>query len=293
MTTIQDRGYVEREGRQLKPTELGMLVNDFLFEHFPDIVNLGFTAEMEEDLDEVATGSRPWQPMVREFYNPLAEALGVAGEAEKIVQETGNHCPECERPLIYKFGRFGKFIACSGFPECRYTKQEGEPDVPEKTDEKCDVCGAEMVVKRGRFGAFYACTKYPDCKGTKPMLLKTGILCPIDGGEIVERMTRQKRRFYGCANYPNCDFTTWQKPLPGLCPVDRGLLTSFRNQARCASCGWQGAPEEALEIEKGIAGTPPPKREESTEDGEKPAAKGRAKAPAKARTTRTRTSAGT
>jgi DNA topoisomerase-1 len=232
--------------------------------------------------------------MVREFYNPLAAALGVAGEAEKIVQETGQHCPECERPLIYKFGRFGKFIACSGFPECRYTKQEGEPDVPEKTDEKCDVCGSEMVIKRGRFGAFYACTKYPECKGTKPMLLKTGILCPIDGGEIVERMTRQKRRFYGCANYPNCDFTTWQKPLPGLCPVDRGLLTSFRNQARCATCGWQGAPEEALEIEKGIAGTPPPKREESSEEAAtKPASKGRAKAPAKARTTRTRTSAGT
>ncbi len=295
MTTIQERGYVEREARQLKPTELGMLVNDFLFEQFPDVVNLGFTAEMEEDLDEVATGSRPWQPMVREFYNPLAKALDVAGEVEKIVQETGEHCPECERPLIYKFGRFGKFIACSGFPECRYTKQEGESDVPEKTDEKCEICGADMAIKRGRFGAFLACTKYPECKGTKPILLKTGVLCPTDGGEIVERMTRQKRKFYGCANYPNCDFTSWQKPLPGVCPVDRGLLTSFRNQARCAKCGWQGAPEEALDIEKAIAGEPPPKREESESDeGEKTAAKPKSKAKSttaskstKARSTRT------
>jgi DNA topoisomerase I len=262
MSTIQERGYVERDGRQLKPTELGMLVNDFLFEHFPEVVNLGFTAEMEEDLDEVATGIRPWQPMVREFYNPLEESLGKAGQAEKLVQETGEHCPECERPLVYKYGRFGKFIACSGFPECRYTRQEGEPEVPQETDEKCDVCGSPMVVKRGRFGPFYACTRYPECKGTKPMLQKTGIICPLDGGEIVERMTRQKRRFFGCANYPNCDFSSWQKPLPGVCPVDRGLLVAARNRARCTVCGWEGAPEEALEIESGVAGMPPPKRED-------------------------------
>jgi DNA topoisomerase-1 len=293
MSTIQERGYVERDGRQLKPTELGMLVNDFLFEHFPDVVNLGFTAEMEEDLDEVATGIRPWQPMVREFYNPLAESLDRAGEAEKIVQETGEHCPECERPLVYKFGRFGKFIACSGFPECRYTRQEGEPEVPQETDEKCDVCGAAMVVKRGRFGAFYACTRYPECKGTKPMLQKTGLLCPLDGGEIVERMTRQRRRFYGCANYPNCDFTSWQKPLPGVCPVDGGLLVANRNRARCTVCGWQGAPEEALDIEKGVVGMPPPKREDVDGVAKKAASKPRGKATKgrSTRATRSRTAA--
>jgi DNA topoisomerase-1 len=284
MTTIQDRGYVEREGRQLKPTELGMLVNDFLFQHFPDVINLGFTADMEEDLDEVATGLRPWQPMVREFYNPLEEALGKAGQVEKYVEETGELCPECERPLIYKFGRFGKFIACSGFPECRFTRQEGESDTPETTDEKCDICGSDMAIKRGRFGAFLACTKYPECKGTKPILLKTGVLCPTDGGEIVERMTRQKRKFYGCANYPNCDFTSWQKPLPGVCPVDRGLLTIFRNQAKCQKCGWLGAPEEALEIEKGVAGEPPPKREES-ESGDSNDSDGTSKSRSRAKST--------
>jgi DNA topoisomerase-1 len=230
--------------------------------------------------------------MVREFYNPLKASLDVAGEAEKIVQETGEHCPECERPLVYKFGRFGKFIACSGFPECRYTRQEGEPEVPQATDEKCDLCGSAMVVKRGRFGAFFACTAYPECKGTKPMLQKTGILCPIDGGEIVERMTRAKRRFFGCANYPSCDFSSWQKPLPGLCPVDRGLLVTNRNRARCTLCGWQGAPEEALEIEKGVAGTPPPKREESETVAKKP--RGKATKTTKARSTRsTRTRAST
>jgi DNA topoisomerase-1 len=273
MSTIQERGYVEREQRQLRPTELGMKVNDYLFEWFPDVVNLGFTAGMEEDLDEIATGIRPWQPMIREFYNPLEQALTKAGEAEKPVVEIGEHCPECERPLVEKFGRFGKFIACSGFPECRYTRQEGEPEQPQETDEKCDICGSPMVIKRGRFGPFYACTRYPECKGTKPLLLKIGVLCPIDQGEIAERMTRQKRKFYGCSNYPNCDFTSWQKPLPGVCPNCRGLLVANRNQAKCTLCGWQGAPAQALEVEKRIAGTPPPKREESDSGEPKKAAK--------------------
>jgi DNA topoisomerase-1 len=135
-----------------------------------------------------------------------------------------------------------------------------------------------MVVKRGRFGPFLACTRYPECKGTKPLLQKTGVLCPKDGGEIVERMTRAKRKFYGCANYPACDFTSWQKPLAGLCPVCSGLLVADRNRARCTNCGWKGAREEAVDIEKGVAGTPPPKREggdgEASEDGEKPARNG-------------------
>jgi DNA topoisomerase-1 len=278
LSTIQERGYVEREARQLRPTELGMLVNDFLNEYFPKVIDLGFTAEMEEDLDEVASGLRPWQPMVREFYNPLEEALEGAGEAPKVEVEIGELCPECERPLVRKFGRFGQFIACTGFPECRYTRQDGESAEAEVTTETCDVCGSAMVVKRGRFGPFLACTRYPECKGTKPLLQKTGVLCPKDGGEIVERMTRAKRKFYGCANYPACDFTSWQKPLAGMCPVCSGLLVADRNRARCTNCGWKGAREEAVDIEKGVAGTPPPKREggdgEASEDGEKPARNG-------------------
>jgi DNA topoisomerase I len=250
MTTIQDRGYVERDQRQLKPTELGFVVNDFMNEQFPNVVDLGFTAGMEEELDEIASGARPWQPTVRELYNPLNDALIEAENAPKVVQETGEHCPECERPLIRRFGRFGPFFACSGFPECRYTRQDGEPAEPEPTDEKCDVCGSPMVAKRGRFGAFYACTKYPECKGTKPMLQKTGVPCPLDGGEIVERMTRKKRKFYGCANYPKCEFTSWSKPLPQVCPQCSGLIVADRgSNAKCTKCDWKGPVSEALERE--------------------------------------------
>jgi DNA topoisomerase-1 len=248
MSTIQDRGYVEREQRQLKPTELGFVVNDFMSEQFPNVVDLGFTAEMEEDLDEIATGSRPWQPTVRELYNPLSEALAEAENAPKVEEEIGELCPECERPLIRKFGRFGAFIACSGFPECRYTRQDGEPAEPEPTNETCDICGSPMVTKRGRFGAFYACTKYPDCKGTKPILQKTGVPCPIDGGEIVERVTRKKRKFYGCANYPKCEWTSWSRPLPQMCPQCKGIIVADRGQnAKCTNCDWKGPVAEALE----------------------------------------------
>ena len=247
MSTIQDRGYVERQNKQLKPTELGFVVNDFMVDQFPNVIDLGFTAGMEEELDEIASGQRPWQPTVRELYNPLSEALVTAEEAPPVVQETGELCPECEKPLIRRFGRFGPFFACSGFPECRYTRPDADVE-PEASDEKCDVCGSAMVSKRGRFGAFLACTKYPECKGTKPLLQKTGVPCPTDGGEIVERTTKRGRRFYGCSNYPTCEFTSWQRPLPQVCPTCAGMIVAERGRkAHCTVCDWSGPASEAQE----------------------------------------------
>ncbi|MPZ49849.1 MAG: type I DNA topoisomerase [Dehalococcoidia bacterium] len=247
LSTIQDRGYVDRDGRALKPTELGFVVNDFMVEQFPNIIDLRFTADMEEDLDEIASGSRPWQPTVRELYNPLSEALKSAEDAPAVVQETGEICPESGHPLIRRFGRFGPFFACSGFPECRYTRPDGDNE-PQATDEKCDVCDSAMVVKRGRFGAFLACTRYPECKGTKPLLQKTGIPCPLDGGEIVERSTKKGRKFYGCSNYPKCEFTSWQRPMPQVCPQCSGMIVAERGRkAKCTACGWTGPATQAKE----------------------------------------------
>ncbi|HLF76899.1 MAG TPA: type I DNA topoisomerase, partial [Dehalococcoidia bacterium] len=247
ISTIQDRGYVEKDGRALKPTELGFVVTDFMTEQFPNVVDLRFTAGMEEELDEIASGVRMWQPTVRELYNPLSEALESAEQAPKVVQETGELCPECERPLIRRFGRFGPFFACSGFPECRYTRPDGDQE-QETTDEVCDLCASAMTVKRGRFGPFLACSKYPECKGTKPLLQKTGVPCPKCGGEIVERQTRQKRRFYGCAKYPECDYTSWQRPLTQVCPECKGLIVAERGRrARCTNCEWSGPASEAIE----------------------------------------------
>jgi DNA topoisomerase-1 len=251
MGTIQERGYVDRDGRALKPTELGFVVNDFMVEQFPNVVDLRYTAEMEDELDDIASGLRPWQPTVRELYNPLSEALLTAEEAPKVQQETGEHCPECERPLIRRFGRFGQFVACSGFPECKYTKPDGDAE-QEKTDEKCPTCAADMVVKRGRFGPFLACSKYPECKTTKPLLQKTGIPCPLDGGEIVQRQTKAKRTFYGCSNYPECEFTSWQRPMQEVCPDCGGMIVAERGRkAKCqnADCGWNGPSSQAVKRE--------------------------------------------
>jgi DNA topoisomerase-1 len=178
---------------------------------------------------------------VSEFYNPLTEALQSAESAPVVAQETGELCPESGHPLIRRFGRFGAFLACTGFPDCRYTRPDKEEEQPQATDEKCDVCGSPMVAKRGRFGPFLACTRYPECKGTKPLLMKTGIPCPLDGGEIVERSTKKGRKFYGCANYPKCEYTSWQRPLPQVCPNCGGLAVAERGRsARCTVCDWKG-----------------------------------------------------
>jgi DNA topoisomerase-1 len=192
---------------------------------------------------------------VRELYNPLSEALLLAEDAPAVSQETGEHCPECEKPLIRRFGRFGAFFACTGFPECRYTRPDGEPET-ETTDELCPTCNSAMQVKHGRFGAFLACTKYPECKGTKPLLQKTGVLCPLDGGEIVQRQTRKKRTFYGCANYPACEYTSWQRPLPQVCPQCSGLIVAAPGRkAKCTNCDWSGPATQAVER---VPGAPVP-----------------------------------
>jgi len=247
MSTIQDRGYVEREGRLLKPTDLGLVVNDLLVEHFPNFVDVGFTAGMEDELDEVASGERQWQPVVREFYNPLEKALEVASkEAKKVVEESNEVCGECGKPMVIRWGRRGRFLACTGFPECKGTRSlEGEEqEGPQPTDEKCPECESPMVIRSGRFGKFMACSRYPECKGRKQMATSTGVKCPRDGGDLVERRSKRGRTFYGCGNYPKCDFVLWARPLPQPCPSCGAIITAERdNKAKCTSCTWKGEAE--------------------------------------------------
>jgi len=251
MSTIQDRGYVEKEGRHLKPSDLGLVVNDLLVDHFPDFVDVGFTAGMEDELDEIASGEREWQPVVREYYTPLERALEIAKEAApKQVQETTEKCPECGKPMVIRWGRRGRFLACTGFPECKGTRSlEGEEqEAPQATDEKCPECEAPMLMRSGRFGKFLACSRYPECKGRKQVLNKTGAQCPKDGGDLLERRSKRGRTFYGCANYPKCDFTTWTKPLAQPCPRCGGLITAERDgKAKCTACDWRGEAPDAVE----------------------------------------------
>ncbi|MGH7353109.1 MAG: type I DNA topoisomerase [Candidatus Rokuibacteriota bacterium] len=222
-TIVNDRGYVHRERRTLFPTELGIEVTDLLAPYFEDIMDVKFTAQMEDHLDKVEEGERSWVDTVREFYEPFKRDLAAASKNmpnKKKGEETGEKCPECAEPLLERWGRNGKFIGCSGYPECKYTRNlngNGRAE-DQPTDEICPTCGKPMVVKRGRFGKFIACSGYPECKTTKPVTL--GIKCPEAGcqGEIVERRSKRGRVFFGCSAYPACKFVLWQRPVAEPCP---------------------------------------------------------------------------
>ena len=248
LSTIQDRGYVQKEGRALSPEELGFIVNDLLVEHFPDIFDVGFTAVMEEELDEIARGERPWEPVVQQFYDPLQKKLELAKKAPRVEEETDEICEKCGKGMIARWGRFGRFLACKGYPECKSTRPlDGDESAPQATDEKCELCGADMMLKTGRYGRFIACTRYPECKGTKQVLKKVGVACPDCGGDLVERTTKRRKVFYGCAKYPECEFTSWSRPLAQTCPQCSGLIVvggrarkDGSTPARCTKCEWRG-----------------------------------------------------
>jgi DNA topoisomerase I len=222
-TIINDRGYVRRERRTLFATELGIEVTDLLLPFFKDIMNVEFTAQMETELDKVEEGDLDWVDAVQDFYKPFQRDLADAKKRMRNIKggvETGEACPECGEPLKERWGRFGKFIACSAYPECKYKKNLPGNERPEDqpTDEICPTCGKPMVIKHGRFGKFIACSGYPECKTTKPVTL--GIACPETGctGQIVERRSRKGRTFFGCSAYPNCKFVVWQRPVNEPCP---------------------------------------------------------------------------
>jgi DNA topoisomerase-1 len=164
ISIIQIRGYVDRDGSRLVPTEIGFIVNDILAKHFPNVINVDFTARMEEDLDLIASGEREWVPVLREFYGPFEEALKLAERTMEKVdlgpQETGEMCEKCGHPMVVKFGRYGKFIACSNYPDCRNTKS-----YQIKVGVACPECGGDLVEKRTRRKRiFYGCSSYPDCE---------------------------------------------------------------------------------------------------------------------------------
>jgi DNA topoisomerase-1 len=202
LSTIQDRGYVERiEGRRLKPTEIGFITNDLLVKHFPEIVDVGFTAGMEAQLDDIASGQRQWVPMMRAFYDPFK---GMLDRAE--------------------------------------IEMEPVTVPVETTDIVCEKCGALMVIKRGRFGRFLACPAFPKCRNARSITVGTGVPCPeCKQGELVEKKTRRKRIFYSCGRFPDCKFAVWNRPVAAPCPNCGGLLTESTKKDGgkyvCHTCG--------------------------------------------------------
>ncbi|MEW6715227.1 MAG: type I DNA topoisomerase [Nitrospirota bacterium] len=223
ISTIQDRKYAEKLEGRFKPTELGTVVSDLLVERFADIMDYNFTANMEDNLDKIEEGGYKWVDVVMDFYKPfdkdLSEAMAIVGKVKPQDIPTDQTCEKCGEPMVIKWGRFGRFMACTKYPECKTTKPlEGQAPKAEDqpTDEICQKCGSPMVLKTGRFGKFIACSKYPECKTTKA--LSIGVKCPEDGGDIVERRTKKGKVFFSCGNYPKCKFATWYKPINKPCP---------------------------------------------------------------------------
>ncbi len=249
VSTILQRKYVERKEQKLYATELGEMVNKILVKSFPDIFNVSFTAKMEEKLDQIAQNGATYEKVMSEFYQPLVSDLEKLKNQKQelkalLTEETEEVCDKCGRPMVIRWGRNGRFLACTGYPECKNTKPL-ENEEPQQTDEICEKCGSPMVIKRGRYGAFLACSNYPECKNTRP--LTTGVTCPKEGcdGKIVERRSKRGRVFYGCSNYPQCDFVSWDKPVNKQCPqcgnaymVEKNLKTKGLI-LRCPACKYE------------------------------------------------------
>ncbi|MEN8257266.1 MAG: type I DNA topoisomerase [Thermodesulfobacteriota bacterium] len=236
LSTIQDKEYVLLEARKFMPTDLGKLVNDLLVEHFPAIMDVEFTASMEEQLDKVEEGTVAWLKILRDFYAPFQKTLETAKQEMKSVKRSATptdiKCDKCGGTMMIKWGRMGEFLACENYPDCKNTTdfskgKDGEiipkqKEELEETGEVCDKCGSPMVYKHGRFGRFMACSAYPKCKNIKSET--TGVKCPEDGcqGEIIKKVSKRGKVFYSCDQYPKCTFALWDKPVAEMCP-DCGL----------------------------------------------------------------------
>jgi DNA topoisomerase-1 len=252
ISTLQERKYVRLDRKRFHPEDVGIVVTDLLGDVFPKVVDLGFTAEMEEDLDRIAHGSKAWEPLVKTFFDEVEGTI--ADRQEKVSrpeEATDETCPECGEEtgakLVRKWGRYGWFLSCSRYPDCKYRRnvrqsaeQAAERAEPELTDVPCPKCGKPMVKRSGRFGPFLGCSDYPKCRGIKNLGEQSFGTCPKCGeGEVVSKRTKRGKTFYGCNRYPDCDYALWQAPLAQKCPTCGGLLAPDKDAstATCAKCG--------------------------------------------------------
>ncbi len=240
LSTITDRNYVEKLESRFRPTPLGKIVNKMLQGSFNDVINEGYTASLEEELDKIEEGSMDWKQAIGEFDEKFTRDLALAGETMPNVKKdgvpTGELCPEDGAPLVMRFGRYGAFIACTNYPTCKYTRNvdtgteeeapaEGASEAQAEEIPPCEQCGKPMALRRSRFGTFYGCTGYPECKnlrrtGPAPAAPKpTGVPCAECGkGEMVEKRSRRGKIFYSCSRYPDCKNALWNKPVAKPCP---------------------------------------------------------------------------
>ena len=271
LDTIQKRNYVEKEGKQFVPTDLGFKVTNLLKQYFAGIINVDFTADLETWLDKIAEGKATYENAIREFWNvfekELNEANVKAAKAKEDNQEVSDVlCEKCGAPMIVKMSRYGKYLACPNFPECKNTKPYGKGDGKEEvSDIPCDECGEKMVYRQGPYGRYLKC---PGCGANKAIVVDTGIVCPkCHEGHLVRRRSRRGRYFYGCNQYPRCDMALWDEPVDQFCDTCGAIMVkkTYKNKGEKILCSNPECP------------THPKKKKPAGEDSGKSGAKRRGK----------------
>ena len=271
LDTIQKRNYVEKEGKQFVPTDLGFKVTNLLKQYFAGIINIDFTAELETWLDKIAEGKATYENAIREFWNVFEKELNEANvKAEKAKEDNQEVsdvlCEKCGAPMIVKMSRYGKYLACPNFPECKNTKPYGKGDGKEEvSDIPCDECGEKMVYRQGPYGRYLKC---PGCGANKAIVVDTGIVCPkCHEGHLVRRRSRRGRYFYGCNQYPRCDMALWDEPVDQFCDTCGAIMVkkTYKNKGEKILCSNPECP------------THPKKKKPAGEDSEKSGAKRKGK----------------
>ena len=263
IATLIKRNYAVRDKKKLMPTEVGRIVSKFLSDHFDHYVDYAFTARMEDNLDEIANARIAWLPVLEDFWQPFAERIAEKSQLSRkdvLTEETGEQCPECGKPLLKRLGKHGSFIACSGYPECRYTRPVDETESADLGP--CPKCGQPLAIRQSRYGKFIGCSNYPNCRHIESVDKRqsTGITCPsCQKGELVARKSRYGKIFYGCSNYPECHFALWHEPVESPCPQCHFPVRMHKSTKRrgtelvcpVKSCGHSesvAAPEEAAKV---------------------------------------------
>ena len=250
ISTLKKRQYVELENKQFAPTDIADVVNKFLTNYFERYIDYQFTAQMEDALDAISRGEAVKNTLLEDFWKHLEERVTTVGQkvtrSDVSHEELDEQCPDCQKSLLLKLGKHGKFIGCSQYPECRYTRPlEGDGDKPENEiiDKKCPKCSKDLAKKHGGLGGFYGCTGYPECRHTEPLPANiTEVTCPKCNTEkLIKRQSKKKKIFFGCPGYPKCKYAIWNKPLPKPCPECQWpILTEKVNKSgttvECPEC---------------------------------------------------------
>jgi DNA topoisomerase-1 len=245
ISTLQNREYVTIDTKRFYPTDVGRIVNKFLTEHFTKYVDYSFTANLEDDLDAVARGEKDWIPLMNDFWRPFTQLITEKEESvqrKDVTQESiDEKCPECSSPLSIRLGRNGRFVGCTNYPTCSYTRNLGEDNVaatsePEVVEGRvCPKCASTLVIKTGRYGKFVGCSAYPTCKHIEPLEKPqdTGVDCPqCKSGSILKRKARSGKIFYSCSEYPKCDYALWDAPIKESCPDCQWPILTLKTTKR-------------------------------------------------------------